>query len=82
MKTCVFLLNLDCERTERCCLDACYGTPLRFPTKAIRRNGIPVTSTMDGRDAHAAAIKGSHEAHGTAMVIRLGLEPYVSPVTL
>jgi len=50
--------------------------------KAIRRNGIPGTSTMDGRDAHAAAIKGSHEAHGTAMVIRLGLEPYVSPVTL
>jgi putative transposase len=30
---------------------------LRFLQKAIRRNGVPETITIDGSDANAAAIK-------------------------
>ena len=40
---------------------------LRFLTKAIRRNGLPETITIDGSDANAAAIKSYNEAHGTAL---------------
>src|ERR1043165_2028553 len=43
--------------------------------KAIRRNGVTETITMDGSDANAAAIKRSNEEHGTALAIRQG--PYV-----
>jgi putative transposase len=43
---------------------------LRFLKKAIRRNGAPETITIDGSDAHAAAIKSYNEEHGTAIVIR------------
>jgi transposase-like protein len=43
---------------------------LRFLKKAIRRNGLPETITIDGSDAHAAAIKSYNEAHGTAIRIR------------
>jgi putative transposase len=43
---------------------------LRFLKKAIRRNGVPETSTIDGSDANEAAIKSSNEEHGTAIVIR------------
>ena len=38
--------------------------------KAIRRTGVPEPITIDGSDAHAAAIKRDNEAHGTAIVIR------------
>ena len=44
--------------------------PLRTP--AIRRNGLPETSTRESRDAKAAARKRSHEEHGTAIASRQG----------
>jgi len=43
---------------------------LRFLQKAIRRNGLPETSTIDGSDANEAASKSYNEAHGTAIIIR------------
>jgi putative transposase len=43
---------------------------LRFLKKAIRRNGLPETITIDGSDANEAAIKSYNEEHGTAIVIR------------
>jgi putative transposase len=43
---------------------------LRLLKKAIRRNGLPETITIDGSDANAAAIKSYHEAHGTDIIIR------------
>ena len=43
---------------------------LRFLKKAIRRNGLPETITIDGSDANEAAIKTYNEAHGTAIEIR------------
>jgi transposase-like protein len=43
---------------------------LRFLKKAIRRNGLPETITIDGSDANEAAIKSYNEAHGTAIIIR------------
>src|SRR5262245_5461458 len=43
---------------------------LRFLKKAIRRNGLPETMTIDGSDANEAAIKRSNEEHGTAIAIR------------
>jgi putative transposase len=42
----------------------------RFLKKAIRRNGLPETITIDGSDANEAAIKSYNEAHGTAIIIR------------
>ena len=43
---------------------------LRFLKKAIRRNGLPETITIDGSDANEAAIKSYNEEHGTAINIR------------
>ena len=43
---------------------------LRFQKKAIRRNGVPETITIDGSEATAAAIKSYNEEHGTTIVIR------------
>ena len=43
---------------------------LRFLKKAIRRNGVPETITIDGSDANEAAIKSYNEAHGTNISIR------------
>ena len=43
---------------------------LRFLKKAIRRNGVPQTITIDGSDANEAAIKSYNEEHGTAIAIR------------
>src|SRR6516162_2481266 len=43
---------------------------LRFLKKAIRRNGVPETITIDGSDANEAAIKSSNEEHGTHIAIR------------
>jgi len=43
---------------------------LRFLKKAIRRNGVPETITIDGSDANEAAIKCYNEEHGTTIVIR------------
>jgi len=43
---------------------------LRFLKKAIRRNGLPETITIDGSDANAAAIKSYNEEHGTNIIIR------------
>ena len=40
---------------------------LRFLKKAIRRNGVPETITIDGSDANEAAIKSYNEARGTAI---------------
>ena len=43
---------------------------LRFLTQAIRRYGVPETITIDGSDAHEAAIKRYNAEHGTAIAIR------------
>jgi transposase-like protein len=43
---------------------------LRFLKKAIRRNGVPETITIDGSDANEAVIKCYNEEHGTTIVIR------------
>jgi putative transposase len=43
---------------------------LRFLKKAIRRNGVPETITLDGSDANEAAIKSYNQEHGTAIAIR------------
>ena len=43
---------------------------LRFLKKAIRRNRLPETITIDGSDANAAAIKSYNEEYGTSMSIR------------
>ena len=43
---------------------------LRFLKKAIRRNGLPETITIDGSEANAAAIRSYNEAYGTAILIR------------
>jgi putative transposase len=46
------------------------GAALRFLKKAIRQNGLPETSTIDGSDANEAAIKSYNEVHGTNIIIR------------
>src|SRR5262252_646013 len=43
---------------------------LRFLKKAIRRNGLPETITIDGSDANAAVIKRYNQEHGTAIALR------------
>src|SRR6266567_7033135 len=43
---------------------------LKFLKKAIRRNGLPETITIDGSDANEAAIKRYNEEHGTHIIIR------------
>jgi putative transposase len=42
----------------------------RFLQKAIRRNGVPETITIDGSDTNEAAIKRYNQEHGTAIEIR------------
>ena len=42
----------------------------RFLTQAIRRHGVPEKITIEGSEAHAAAIWGYNEDHGTAIIIR------------
>src|SRR5882762_3675968 len=46
------------------------GTALRFLKKALRRNGLPETITIDGSGANEVAIKSYNEEHGTIMKIR------------
>src|SRR6185295_14585572 len=58
--------TIDCLLTERREKEAA----LRFLKKAIRRNGVPETITIDGSEANAAAIKSYNQEHGTAIVIR------------
>src|SRR6266446_3551447 len=43
---------------------------LKFLKKAIRRNGLPETITIDGSDANEAAIKSYNQEHGTTISIR------------
>jgi len=43
---------------------------LRFLQKALRRNGVPAPSTLDGSDAHAAASKSANAAHGPSSAMR------------
>jgi putative transposase len=43
---------------------------LRFLKKAIRRHGVPESITIDGSNAHEAAIKSYNQEHGTAIKIR------------
>jgi putative transposase len=42
----------------------------RVLTTALRRHGVPEPITIDGREAHAAAIRRDNAAHGTALIIR------------
>jgi putative transposase len=42
----------------------------RLRQKALRRPGVPEKSPLDGRAAHAAAIKSDNAEHGTASIIR------------
>jgi putative transposase len=46
------------------------GAALRFLKKAIRRNGVPETITIDGSDANEAAIKRYNQEYGTAIGLR------------
>ena len=46
------------------------GAALRFLKKALRRNGVPETITIDGSGANEAAIKSYNEEHSTIMKIR------------
>jgi putative transposase len=43
---------------------------LRFLKKAIRRNGVPETITIDGSDANEAANTRYNEEHGANIIIR------------
>jgi putative transposase len=43
---------------------------LRILTHAIRRHGVPQMITIDGSEAHEAAIKGANEEHGTRIILR------------
>jgi putative transposase len=43
---------------------------LRFLKKAIRRNGVPETITIDGSEANEAVIKRYNAEHGTTIIIR------------
>jgi putative transposase len=43
---------------------------LRFPTKAIRRHGVPETITVDGSETNPAAVKSYNATQGTAISIR------------
>jgi putative transposase len=43
---------------------------LRFLKRAIRRNGVPETITIDGSDANEAAIKSYNTEYGTNIIIR------------
>ena len=43
---------------------------LLFLKKAIRRNGVPETITIDGSDANEAAIKSYNQEHGTTSASR------------
>ena len=43
---------------------------LRFLKKAIRRNGLPETITIDRSDGNEAAIKSYNQEYGTAIAIR------------
>jgi putative transposase len=43
---------------------------LRFLKKAIRRNGLPETMTLDGSEANEAVINRYNEEHGTNIIIR------------
>jgi putative transposase len=43
---------------------------LKFLKKAIRRNGVPETITIDGSEANEAAIKRYNKEHGTHIAIR------------
>ena len=58
--------TIDCLLTARRDKEAA----LRFLKKAIRRNGVPETSTIDGSEANAAALKSYNEEHGITIVIR------------
>jgi len=42
----------------------------RFLMKAIRRNGVPETITIDGSEADAAAIRTHNQEHGTTITMR------------
>jgi transposase-like protein len=52
--------TIDFLLTEHCDTEAA----LRFLKKAIRRNGLPETITIDGSDTNEAAIKRYNEEHG------------------
>ena len=43
---------------------------MRFLKQALRRNGVPETITLDGSDAHEAAIKNYNAEHDTPIAIR------------
>jgi transposase-like protein len=43
---------------------------LRFLRKAIRRNGVPETITIDASDANEAAMKSYNQEYGAAIAIR------------
>src|SRR5499433_3945259 len=58
--------TVDFLRTEHRDTEAA----LRFLKKAIRRNGVPETITIDGSAANEATIKRYNEEHGTAIIIR------------
>ena len=55
-------LLLTAQRDER--------AAARCLAKAMRRHGVPDKVTIEGRAAHAAAIRSYHQEHGPASLIR------------
>ena len=58
--------TIDCLLPEHRAKEAA----LQFLKKAMRRQGVPETMTIDGSGANEAAIKSYNEAHGTTISIR------------
>jgi putative transposase len=58
--------TLDVRLTEHRETDAAR----RFLKQAIRRHDVPEKITIDGSDAHEAAIKRDHDEHGSALIMR------------
>jgi transposase-like protein len=58
--------TIDCLLTE----PRDEPAALRFLTKAMRRHGVPELIAIAGSEAHAAALRRTNEAHGTAIIMR------------
>jgi transposase-like protein len=69
--------NIDCLLTAQRDKEAA----LRLLKKAIRRNGVSETITIDGSEATAAALKSYNEEHGITMVIVTLLAAVPTPVS-
>ena len=56
--------TMDCLRTAHRDTEAA----LRFLKQAIHRHGVPEKMTIDGSEAHEAALKSDNAEHGTTII--------------